>query len=230
MILTHSQKTRFKDEGYLKIPGAVPKVMIDRVLHGINHSLGEEGMNKENLPTLRAQSYCKEIREHEAVTSLLNDSPVFSAGEELIGVGNLKKAPSGQIALRFPRPLGVDPPPPNGHLDGFGSGLNGSAKGSYRRGFTALAVILLNDLEGPNCGNFTVWPKTHTFFEDHFKQLGAEVLENGMPLVDLPEPPVQITGKAGDAVITHHQLVHGSTERIATHSLCSNLPIASHRK
>lgn len=217
MILTPSQKAAFRDNGYLTIPGAVPRVMIDRVLHAINHSLGEEGMNKEDLPTLRAQSYCKEIRDHEAVTGLLNATPVFSFAEQLIGKGNLKPSTGGQIALRFPRPLGEDAPPPRGHLDGLGSGLNGSAKGTYRRGFTALAVILLNDLEGPNCGNFTVWPKSHTFFEEHFKAKGVEVLENGMPRLELPEPAHQITGKAGDAVITHHQLVHSAAPNTSPH-------------
>jgi hypothetical protein len=217
MYLTQTQIKRFKEEGYLTIPGAVPKTMTDRAMHAINHSLGEEGMDKEDLPTLRAQSYCKEMRDHEAITGLFNDSPVFGCGEQLLGPGNLNKAAGGQIALRFPCPLGVDPPPPHGHLDGLGSGLNGSSKGSYRRGFTALAVILLNDLHEPNCGNFTVWPKSHTFFESHFKAQGVEVLENGMPRLDLPEPPVQITGKSGDAVITHHQLVHSAAPNTSPH-------------
>lgn len=217
MQLTPSRLETFREQGYLTIPGAVPRLMVDRALHAINHSLGEEGMNKADLPTLRAQSYCKEIREHEAVTSLLNDSPVFSIAEQLIGAGNLAPAKAGQVALRFPRPPGEDAPPPRGHLDGLGSGLNGSAKGTYRRGFTALAVILLNDLPGPNGGNFTVWPKSHRFFEDHFKSNGVEVLENGMPRLDLPAPAHQITGEAGDAVITHHQLVHGAAPNTSPH-------------
>ena len=217
MILTESQKIDFRENGYLKIPGAVPKVMVDRVLHAINHSLGEEGMNKEDLPTLRAQSYCREICEHEAVTDLLNASPVLTFAEQLIGAGKINKATGGQIALRFPRPLGEDPPPPRGHLDGLGSGLNGSAKGTYQRRFTALAVILLNQLDEPYCGNFTVWPKSHTFFEDHFKQNGVEVLENGMPRLELPEEPVQITGSPGDVVITHHQLVHTAAPNASPH-------------
>jgi hypothetical protein len=217
MILTASQKSDFRENGYLVVPGAVPKVMIDRVLHAINHSLGEEGMNKEDLPTLRAQSYCKEIRQDPAVTDLLNASPVFSFAEQLIGEGNVSKATGGQIALRFPRPLEADPPPPNGHLDGLGSGLNGSEKGTYRRRFTALAVILLNQLDEPYCGNFTVWPKSHTFFENHFNENGVEVLEDGMPRLPLPEEPVQITGSAGDVVITHHQLVHTAAPNVSPH-------------
>ncbi len=217
MILTPSQKAAFKEEGYLVIPGAVSRLQVNGALHAINHSLGEEGMNKKDLPTLRAQSYCKEIRDDTAVTNLLNNSPVYSVAEQLIGVGNVQKPTAGQIALRFPRPPGVDPPPPGGHLDGLGSGLNGSAKGTYRRGFTALAVILLNDLDGSNCGNFTVWPKSHTVFEDYFRTNGVEVLVNGMPRPELPETPVQITGRAGDAVIAHHQLVHGAGPNVSPH-------------
>ena len=37
---------------------------------------------------------------------------------------------------------------------------------------------------------------------------GHGVLAEGMPRVELPEPPVQITGSAGDLVLAHHQIVH----------------------
>jgi len=36
------------------------------------------------------------------------------------------------------------------------------------------------------------------------------VLKAGSPRYELPRPPVQIDGKPGDVVITHHQLWHGA--------------------
>ena len=76
MQLTNQQKLDFYENGYLKIPGVVSPLMINAALHAINYSLGEEGMNKDDLPTLRAQSYCKEIRKSPAVTDLANKSAV----------------------------------------------------------------------------------------------------------------------------------------------------------
>lgn len=121
-------------------------------------------MNKDDLPTLRAQSYCKEIRDSPAVTDLANKSAVIPVVESLLGKGNLSPIESGQIALRFPRLPDMSAGSPHGHLDGLGRGLNGSSKGTYRHGFTMLAVVLLNHLPETHGGNFTVWPKSHTFF------------------------------------------------------------------
>jgi hypothetical protein len=215
--LTKKQKLHFHEEGYVVVKGVVPQVMIDEALHAINHSLGEEGMNKEDLPILRQQSYCKELRNETVLTHLFNRTPVMPLAESLMGKGSVLPVSGVQIALRFPRPLGEDAPPPRGHLDGLGSGLNGSAKGTYKRGFSGLAVILLCDLPHVNSGNFTVFPKSHRAFADYFKEHGHEVLENGMPRIDLPDPPVMITGKAGDVVLTHHQIVHGAGPNTSPH-------------
>ena len=72
-------------------------------------------------------------------------------------------------------------------------------------------MIYLQDVDGPDSGNFTVWPKTHTFFEEYFKANGGhEILKEGMPRPDLPDEPIMFTGIAGDLVIAHHAMVHGA--------------------
>jgi len=228
--LTPSQKRFFYEMGYLAVKGAVPRVTIDAALHAINHSLGEEGMNKEDLQTLRAQSYCKELRNGAVLTDMFNRTPVMSLAESLMGQGNVLPVGGVQIALRFPRPLGEDAPEPRGHLDGLGSGLNGSAKGTYKRGFTALAVILLSDLPNAYSGNFTVWPRSHRTFEDYFKTNGHQILENGMPKVDLPEAPVMVTGQAGDVVFAHHQIVHGAGPNASPHIRYAAITRLRHRE
>jgi ectoine hydroxylase-related dioxygenase (phytanoyl-CoA dioxygenase family) len=128
--------------------------------------------------------------------------------EQLMGKGKVLPVQNAQMAMRFPSLADDDVARLRGHLDGMGNGKNGMAKGVYRRGFTAFAVVYLSDVPDVYHGNFTVWPKSHRFFEDYFKSNGHEVLANGMPRMELPEPPVQIVGNAGDAVIAHHQMVH----------------------
>ena len=81
MELTRKQKLHFHEEGYVVIKCVVPRVMVDQALHAINHSLGEEGMNKEDLPTLRAQSYCKELRNEKVLTDLFNRTPIMPLAE-----------------------------------------------------------------------------------------------------------------------------------------------------
>src|SRR5215212_8690016 len=180
MELTRRQKQTFHDQGFLLLPGVVPRVMVDAALHAINHSLGQEGMNKEELPVLRSRSYCREIQKDGAITDLMNHTPLFPLVESLVGAGNLLPVSAGQVALRFPGAPFSDPAEPRGHLDGLGTGLNGLDPGSYSRSFTALAVILLSDLPGPDSGNFTVWPGTHRFFEAHFREHGHAMLAEGM--------------------------------------------------
>jgi hypothetical protein len=207
-MLSPAQRRVFHDEGYFVLPGAVPEAAVRRARRAINHSLGEEGMAKDDLPRMRSQSYCGELRSDAAITDLVTRTSVWTAVESLMGEGAVQPPKGGQIALRFPSAPGTDPGVPRGHLDGLGSGANGMERGVYTRGFTGLAVVLLCDLPEPFSGNFTVWPGTHRFFETHFREHGHEILGDGMPRVDLPTEPVQITGRRGDVVITHHQLVH----------------------
>ena len=215
-MLTNKQKLDFYENGYITIPGVVPQLMVDAARQAINHSIGEVGLHQGDLERFRAQSYCNEIREAPEVVDLFGKTPVRQIAESLMGEGNVQIPGSGQVALRFPGPLRKDPNEPSGHLDGLGSGKNGMEKGVYRRGFTALAVVYLADVPEPYSGNFTVWPKAHSFFADYFKKEGHEILANGMPRPELPEGPKQIVGKAGDVVLTHHQIVHTAAPNAAS--------------
>jgi hypothetical protein len=207
-MLTRRQKRHFYEEGYVVVPGAVPRLMVDAARQAINHSVGSVGVREENSAQYRPAALCDELRSQALMTGLFNNASVIGAAESMIGEGNLHPAGGVQIALRFPGAVGTDAGEPHGHLDGLGSGTNGTPKGEYVRGFTALAVIYLGDVPEPYSGNFTVWPKSHTFFRDYFTENGHGVLAEGMPRVELPEPPVQITGSAGDLVLAHHQIVH----------------------
>jgi hypothetical protein len=207
-VLTPEQIDSFREDGYIQIPNAVPKAMVDAARKAINHSIGAVGQSKDDLDNFKSGAYCDELKATSTMTDLFNRTTVMEAAEQLMGEGNVLRVSGAQMALRFPTVMDDDMPELRGHLDGMGNGKNGMAEGVYRRGFTAFAVIYLDDVLEPLSGNFTVWPKTHTFFEDYFKEHGQEVLKEGTPRVDLPEPAVQVCGKAGDAVIAHHQMIH----------------------
>ena len=208
MKLSDQQKLDILNEGYTVIPGLIDEDPIKRTRHAINHSIGEVGMKDEDLEAMRSRSYCDELINEPVITDLLNGSAALPVLESALGVGRVLPAEFGQVALQFPIEPGTDIAPPEGHIDGLGTGLNGMAKGTYLRGFTALAVIYLADVDGVDCGNFTVWPKSHLRLRSFFSDVGHEILTEGMPSIALPERPVQVEGKAGDVVITHYLTVH----------------------
>ena len=211
-MLSKQQKREFVDKGYLKVEGAVPQILVEAARRAVNHSIGEVGLGGENLESNRSSYHCAELCDQPVITDLYNGSPTMQILESLMGEGNVQPIERAKPYPRFPLPVGEDASEPGGHIDGIGNGLNGTAKGDYNRGFTAFAVVYLVDVPEPYCGNFTVWPGSHRAMEAHFKEVGHDVLSNGMPRIELPEDPVMVTGKAGDVVIAHHALVHGACQ------------------
>lgn len=208
MNLTYDQKKSLFDDGYVVIPGVVPRVMVEAAVKAINHSLGEKGMDPAQLTQFRAQSYCPEIQSSPAIAGLVNDTPALSLLESVVGEGCLLPMRGGQVALRFPS--FADPPGlPRPHLDGMYSPTNGMKEGEIGT-FTALIGVFLSDVPTENAGNFTVWPGTHRLNEAYFREHTPQALLEGMPKIDMPAP-VAVTGRAGDIVIAHYMLAHGVT-------------------
>ncbi len=213
MQLTHAQRMALFETGYVHVPGVVPRVMVDAALRAINNSMGE-GMPPEDMPRLRAQTYCPEVTRTPAITDLLNRTPALALAESVIGQGMIAPINSGQIALRFPSMQ--DPPsPPRPHLDGMHTPTNGVPKGEIRN-FTMLLGVMLSDVPGPFAGNLAVWPGSHTIYERYFRERGPQSLLEGMPDVPIPAP-VQLTGQAGDIVLCHYMLAHGVTPNVSPH-------------
>lgn len=207
-MLTDAQKREFVEEGFLVIPQAIPTEMVEAARRAVNHSIGYVGQGGENLENNRSAFFCAELLEAPVILDLYNQSPVMTIAEELMGQGNVQPVVRAKPYPRFPLPVGEVPPEPGGHIDGIGNGFNGTAKGDYKRGFTAFAVIYLADVLQPYSGNFTVWPKSHRFFADYFQREGHQVLANGVPRLEMPEAPIMVTANAGDLILAHHQLFH----------------------
>ncbi|MCZ8515276.1 hypothetical protein O9H85_23245 [Paenibacillus filicis] len=211
MELTYQQKRSLLEEGYVKVTGVIPKIMVDRALRHINHSIGE-GINVSDIPIFRARSYCPELQGEAPVSDLYNKTAVKDLVESLIGSGLAKPVRSGQIALRFPS-LQDPPNDPRPHLDGMHTKTNGVPEGKINN-FTLLVGVLLSPVRGTNEGNFTVWPGTHHRYEQYFREHGPDSLLNGMPPIPL-SAPIQTTGEPGDVFLVHYQLAHGVAPNVS---------------
>ena len=84
--------------------------------------------------------------------------------------------------------------------------------------FSVLVGVLLKDLPNEFSGNLAVFPGSHLAIQDFVNQHGIDpssllsvsASDDTSPSteVKLPNPPVQITGKAGDVVLCHWQTAH----------------------
>ncbi len=207
MELTYEQKQTLYDQGFVKLPGTVPKELVHDALRAINASLGSEGIDPARLSIFRSQSYCPEITTTPPIERLLNASPLWSIAESALGTDAIQPVHYGQIALRFPVMGEAARATP--HLDGMYFPNNGVPAGTIRN-FTALIGVFLSDIPHEDMGNLAVWPRTHRLYENAFREHGPQSLLNGLPPVELPQPQ-QITAQAGDAVFCHYQLAHGIT-------------------
>jgi hypothetical protein len=214
MRLSESDRRSLLDDGYLVVPGLVPSQRVEAALKAINHSLGEQGIAKDQIWTLRAQTFCPELVAAPAILDLYRETPVRALAEAAIGAGNVTPPSTGQIALRFPQELAA-PRDPYPHIDGMPGPLNGVTPGTLYH-FTALAGVFLSDVDGPFHGNFTVWPGSHRTLEAHFRAHGTAGLLEGFPSVQMA-PPRQLRARAGDVLLAHHQLAHGAAPNIGPH-------------
>jgi Phytanoyl-CoA dioxygenase (PhyH) len=217
VTLTPAQQRALVDEGYLLVPGLVARDRVRAALKAINHSLGEEGIPKDELWTLRAQTFCPELVSAPPILDLYRATGLRTLAESAIGAGRVRAPTTGQIALRFPqtRADGAAPRDPYPHIDGMPGPLNGVTPGTIFH-FTALGAVFLSDVDEPFQGNFTVWPGTHEALARRFATHGTDELYTGFPAIELP-PPRQLTARAGDALLAHYQLAHGAAPNVGPH-------------
>src|ERR1700726_4721795 len=108
------------------------------------------------------QSYCPALRGTPPILNLLTESPVLELLDQAIGVDKLAWD-GGQIAIRRAHNH-YEPAPPEPHLDGFASGLNGLDAGKIYN-HTILVGVFLTPVASEFAGNFTVWPGSHHVYE-----------------------------------------------------------------
>jgi len=211
VVFTDEQRAEIYQAGYTVLPGLVPQELVRRARKAINHSLGE-GIDPALLPTMRAQTYCPELRNSPVISDLFNATEGVSLDESLLGGRTFNLPTGGQIALRFPRE-DDELPPFRPHLDGVPTATNGVTSGTIGS-FTALIGVLLSEVPESNSGNFTVLPGSHRSTAAYFREHGTRVFLDGFPPIERPEP-VQITGRPGDMIFCHYQVGHGIAPNIS---------------
>jgi hypothetical protein len=212
MQLTKVQKRALIDDGYLHLPGVVPRVMVDEAVRAINNDVGK-GMDPKEMWKFHVQTFCPSLTSSPAIVELVTRTPALALAASAIGA-RLRTPTGAQIALRFPG--FADPPKPGApHIDGIPNKerTNGVPEGTILS-FTALACVLLSELPGPYAGNFTVWPGSHRQHAEWIRKRGFRALLDGQPKVDYA-PPVQIVGKPGDVVIAHYLLGHSVAANVS---------------
>jgi len=212
--LGEAEKRALTEDGYVIVPDLIPRARLDAALQAINGSLGEQGIAKDQIWTLRAQTFCPELVAAPPILDLYGQTPLPALAEAALGAGNVPPPSTGQIALRFPQPL-AEPRDPYPHIDGMPGPLNGVEPGTLHT-FTALAGVFLSDAPAPFQGNFTVWPGSHRLLETYFRANGTTELLHGFPRVPMPAPR-QLIVRAGDVLLAHHALAHGAAANLGPH-------------
>jgi len=210
MELSPEQLRMILNDGYAVIPGAVPRPLIVEALREINHRLGL-GRTQAMDAYADARDYWTDDVDAPAVMDLLYKSPLWDLVESPVGgAGRLQKPSTGQIALRFPA-INNSHGGPASHIDGFYA--PNAVKPISR--FTMLVGVMLSDMPDKYMGNLAVYPGTHRQIAEYIKLHGTASLRAGLSReIDLPEA-VQITGKAGDAVLLHYQLAHDKEQNLS---------------
>lgn len=211
-VLSDAQAAALYRDGYVHLPGAVPRRLVERALAAINQSLGR-GIDPAQVETYRSRSFCPELQTSRVITDLLYGGTAWDVAESLVGAKRLSRPGTGQIALSFPTAGGADRLYP--HLDGLYTPTNGVPRGEVLS-FTALVGVMLSDVTAPASGNLVVWPGTHHLYQDYFRERGARSLLEGLPDIAMPDP-VWLTGHAGDAVLCHYQLAHTGGPNVSPH-------------
>ena len=138
MELNAVQKKQLLVNGYVVLPGVVPKPLVIEALREINHRLGLGRVQTMDVYA-DARDYWSDDVDSPAIMNLLLKSPLWELAESpLGGAGSLTPPGTGQIARRFPS-VNNSHGGPASHIDGF---YSPNAKKPISR-FTMLVGVLL---------------------------------------------------------------------------------------
>ena len=203
MKLSVAQKRRLARDGFVVVPGVVPRERVDAALREINHRLGNnEHPGKDSYAD--SVDYLSEYVSSPSIMDLMNSSPLRGLADSLLGANRVERCTQAQVALRFPSKADDAPAKISIHVDGLYPDTGDIPIVRY----TFCAGVLLSDVTGDNCGNFLAFPGSHSLIAAKFKKNGLDALRGGVASnIDLPKP-VQVKGKAGDVILFHFQTAH----------------------
>ena len=219
----------FREQGYVLVPQAVPPRLVARALARINRGLGTPG----GLVAGGVQPGTGKLGGDAATSAELlalfsSSGGVEALAERLLGRGMVVRPGGCQIALRFPEAGGAVPgtalPGTEWHTDGMRQGKE--------HPFSLLAGVALSEIPSEFCGNFCVFPRTHTAIHkmvlpngrlkgiDEQGPHATVAADNpwgaGAGLPDLGAP-TQLVMQPGDIVLAHPHLAHRGGPNYSPH-------------
>jgi hypothetical protein len=204
-MIVNPWKKHLRTQGYALFPRIVPEPLLSAARDAIDRDLRDH-FDPQRQIEYDNQSYCPDLRGAPVITALLRQSPMWEILNEALGLENIDHD-GGQIAIRRAHNW-HEAVPPEPHIDGIPTGVNGLT-GDTISNFTALVGVFLTATSRTFAGNFTVWPGSHLAYERYFRERGPGSMREGMPTAD-PGQPVQLMCDAGDAVLCHYQLGHSA--------------------
>lgn len=220
--LTSAQKKQLREEGYVHLPGAVPRPLVDSARRAINATLS--GGYPARMPADPVPEDTYKAMQALGPTPVINDLIARTAlqglAESLLGGVDWDCKPTGWIVLRYPQMERLAETP-NFHVDGvymrdeeFEDGAPNRIAPNELCTNTLKIGVYLSDVPRTDCGNFTVLQGSHLRLAKHLKKHGWEVLKKGLPKIDLGKPK-QIVGRAGDAILCHYMLAHEGEQNLS---------------
>lgn len=221
---------QFVKDGYIVVPGVLPRPAVDAALRQIHCSFGK------GYDVAGGKVIWKDGLESSApILQLFSHTQALPAAEALLGRGCIQIPGQGQVAPRFPQalpelvhrdlmtscyaPLPGTAVPTNAvqyfarcgdrqsqaphdgwHIDGMDSDRVAP--------FTLLVCCVLSDTLDDNCGQFTVHPGAHHELAATIHRSGAGFVTAAAPRPPISAPALQIRARAGDIILAHPMLPH----------------------
>ncbi len=201
----------FRRDGYAHFKQLVPAALVEAARRTILNDV-EKNFDPARLVEYNNRSWCPDLRNAPQIQRLFENKAVQAITNEALGKKRYR-CDSGQIAIRQAHNAG-HPAEPVAHIDGIPTPHNG-LQGAEIQNFTALLGVFLTEVKSEFAGNFTVWPGSHLFIEQYFRDQGEAAITRGMPQIPLGNS-VQLLCKPGDVVLCHYELAHAAAANIST--------------
>ena len=211
--LTFEDKDFFKENGYLIKRGVLSDAQVQAPREALWDGIEADRNKAETWIQAGPRVPCP--GSHPAIRATVQESPVFSMMEEMVGVGQLNGGGPGPH-LVFPSGDDEWTGAKHGHLDGYYTPTNGVPEGTV--GYMTINVTIYVEHIEHRGGCFTVFPGTHRMAYEYFKTHSLLSVEGGSSnqIWSDEEMPaaLEFEGAPGDVCFWHGQMVHTGSKNV----------------
>ncbi|MGB0603595.1 MAG: phytanoyl-CoA dioxygenase family protein [Candidatus Latescibacterota bacterium] len=211
--LTLKDKSFFKENGYLIKRGVLSNAQVQAARDALWDGIEADRNKPETWVQAGPRVPCP--GSHPAIRATVQESPVFSMMEEMVGVGQLNGGGPGPH-LVFPSGDDEWTGAKHGHLDGYYTPTNGVPEGTV--GYMTINVTIYVEHIEHRGGCFTVFPGTHRMAHEYFKTHSLLSVQGGSSnrIWSDEEMPsaLEFEGAPGDVCFWHGQMVHTGSKNV----------------